>query len=548
VTGVQTCALPIYTLGLLGRTLAEKTTAPELVRDFEPDSRWEYASINTQALSMALAAAVGMPYQNYLREKLWEPMGIEDGAKILVDRKSTEFTFCGLYTAARAYGAIGQLYANGGYYNGRQIVSRDWVRLCTTLDDPHSWSGEYAHPTGVTSDNFGFAYHWWPLKGERGDFAALGVYGQSIHVLPKQDTVIVRTSGDFTTVGSHREEALVLGWALSDYLAGNRLKVVAKIPSPGQPEGIAVDPVDGSFWVTSNQEKASVVAWHFSPDGELLETYPVLGHSDRAIHGANGITLDGSGRVYILDYDGARILRLDPVTGRQDIYASIPDLPSCSDTGGNPAGLDCEPNPYDRPAWPNWASFAPDGTLFVSDLNQGYIWTIPPGGGIAEPWYSDDRFASYYSLNGMQFDTNGDLVFVLTVSGRLDSGTFGRGVVYRIPVLAGNLPGVLEEVADFGIGDGLAIGMDNRIYLPVTNPLDYRIDVVDPATGTVVKRLPDRSASLEIPLDSPASVAFRGTDLLITNHALFTDNPDHWAVLSIDTGQQRLPLYYPVLP
>jgi CubicO group peptidase (beta-lactamase class C family) len=91
------------------------------------------------------------------------------------------------------------------------------------LDDPHSWSGEHVNPEGICSDNFGFAYHWWPLKGDRGDFTALGVFGQSIHVLPKQNTVVGRTSGDFKVEDAHREEALVLGRAIADYLDDNQI-------------------------------------------------------------------------------------------------------------------------------------------------------------------------------------------------------------------------------------------------------------------------------------------------------------------------------------
>jgi CubicO group peptidase (beta-lactamase class C family)/sugar lactone lactonase YvrE len=537
-----------YTSGRLGYTLVEKTTAPELVREYEPDSRWQYASINSQAIAMALTAAVGEPLQDYLWKKLWDPMGMEHGAKILVDREHTEFTFCCLYATTRSYAAIGQLYANGGHYNGKQIVSQDWVRLSTTLDDPHSWSGEYANPEGITSDNFGFAYHWWPLKGDRGDFTALGVYGQSIHVLPKQNTVVVRTSGDFEVEGAHRDEALVLGRAIADYLDDNPLKLVAMVPAPGQPEGIAVDPVDGSVWVTSNQEKAEVVVWHFSVEGELLETYPIVNHSNTAAHGANGVTLDGNGRVYIMDYHLARIIRLDPVMGTQEVYGTVPDLPTCLKTGGDPSNLGCESTLYNRQAWPNWGTFAPDGTLYISDINQGYIWTIAPGGGVAEPWFSDELFHSYYSLNGMQFDAEGGLVFVLTYSSQFDLNTLGRGVVYRIPVLANGSPGKLEQVSTFGIGDGMAIGMDGKIYLPISNPLVPQIHVVDPELGNVVQRLPEKIVDGGIPLDGPASVAFRGTELLITNHALFTDNPDHWAILAIDVGQQGLPLFYPVLP
>jgi sugar lactone lactonase YvrE len=537
-----------YSSGRLGHTLIEKTTAPELVREYVPDSRWQYASINSQAIAMALTAAVGESLQDYLWKKLWDPMGMEEGAKILIDRERTEFTFCCFYATTQSYAAIGQLYANSGYYNGKQIVSQDWVRLSTTLDDPYSWSGNHAHPEGTSSDNFGFAYHWWPLKGDRGDFTALGVFGQSIHVLPKQNTVVVRTSGDFEVEGAHREEALVLGRAIADYLDDNPLKLVAKVPPPGQPEGIAVDPVDGSFWVSSNQENAQAVVWHFSAEGELIETYPIIDHSNTASHGANGVALDGNGRVYIMDYHLARVIRLDPAKGSQEVYGTLPDLPTCLKTWGHPSNLDCEPTLYDRQAWPNWGTFAPDGTLFVSDINQGYIWTIPPGGGVAEPWFSSELFGSHYSLNGMQFDAEGRLVFVLTYSSQIDISTIGRGVVYRIPVLADGSPGKLNKVSTFGIGDGMAIGLDGKIYLPISNPLVRQIHVVDPELGKVVQRLPEKSVNRGIPLDGPASVAFRGKELLITNHALFSDNPEHWAILALDVGQEGLPLFYPMLP
>ncbi|WP_276681816.1 serine hydrolase domain-containing protein [Thalassolituus oleivorans] len=208
-----------YSFGRSGATLVDKTTAPELTQAYEPDSKWQYASINSQAIAMGLTAAINKPLQEYLYEKLFDPMGIADESKILVDGDDTEFTFCCLYATSRTYAAIGLLYSNYGFYNGKQIIPADWVRLSTSFDDPTSWTGaEGVSPEGNTSDLFGFAYHWWPLKGEREDFTALGVYGQSIHILPKQNTVIVRLSGDYDTPDAHRIEAVVLGRAIADYL------------------------------------------------------------------------------------------------------------------------------------------------------------------------------------------------------------------------------------------------------------------------------------------------------------------------------------------
>jgi CubicO group peptidase (beta-lactamase class C family) len=209
-----------YSFGSLGSNLVENTITPELTRAYKPDSRWQYASINSQALSMALSGAINRPYHEYLYEKLLSPLGVSSETKILVDGDYNDFGFCCIYATSRTYAAIGEMYLNDGYYNGKQIVPAQWVRLSTTFDDPTSWKPE----EGVTVEGvnevapFGFAYHWWPLTGERGDYTALGVYGQSIHVLPKQNTVIVRLSGDYDSNNSHRVEAAVLGRTIADFL------------------------------------------------------------------------------------------------------------------------------------------------------------------------------------------------------------------------------------------------------------------------------------------------------------------------------------------
>lgn len=210
----------IYSFGTSGETLVDKTLAPELNQAYAPDSKWEYASINSQAIAMALTAAVNQPLQEYLYDRLLNPLGVSDESSILVDGDDTEFTFCCFYATSRTYAMLGVLYANQGYYNGRQIVPANWVRLSTSFDDPTSWTGaEGVHPEGNEGvELFGFAYHWWPLTGDRNDFTALGVYGQSIHILPEQDTVIVRLSGDFDAKDAHRVEAVTLGRAIADYL------------------------------------------------------------------------------------------------------------------------------------------------------------------------------------------------------------------------------------------------------------------------------------------------------------------------------------------
>lgn len=206
-----------YTLGASGFSLREKTLDASMTQAYPPGSKFEYASINSQALSLALERAVGMAYPQYLEAKLWKPLRTADAAKVLVDRSRDAFSFCCLYATTRSYAMYGMLYAQQGRIHGRQIVSSDWVRKSTTFEgDPSNWRA--VPRAGVNTGLYGFGYHWWPLEGSRGDFTALGVFGQAIHVLPKQNTVIVRISADYDTPGAHSEENVVMGRALADHL------------------------------------------------------------------------------------------------------------------------------------------------------------------------------------------------------------------------------------------------------------------------------------------------------------------------------------------
>jgi len=205
------------TFGGAGHALKDKALDLALTQAYAPGSSYSYASINSQALSRALEKAVGMPYQRYLEVKLWKPLGTTDKAKILVDRRKEAFTFCCLYATTRSYAMFGLLFAQHGRLHDKQLVPAEWVLKSTTFSkDANNW---HAVPrAGRAMGLYGFGYHWWPLEGGRGDFSALGVFGQAIHVLPKQNTVVVRISGDFEEPGAHAEENAIMGRALADYL------------------------------------------------------------------------------------------------------------------------------------------------------------------------------------------------------------------------------------------------------------------------------------------------------------------------------------------
>lgn len=164
-----------------------------------PGTAFEYVSVDTQSVGMALRAAVGKPLTQYLEEKLWGPLGMEYDAFWNVDREdrsgdpAMELAFCCLNVRLRDYAKIGRLAARGGDWNGRRIVSEAWMKEAT--------QPKAAHLLPANQGGVGYQYQWWVPRvsadgSDDGAFMAIGVWGQFMYVQPRDRLVIVKTSVD----------------------------------------------------------------------------------------------------------------------------------------------------------------------------------------------------------------------------------------------------------------------------------------------------------------------------------------------------------------
>ena len=146
----------------------------------DPGEQFSYRSGDTQVLGLVLEAALkGQTISNYLEQKIWKPLGMEYDATWSLDREKNgiEKTFCCLNARARDFAKIGRLYLNKGNWNGKQIVSKEWVAQSTKYDTTNNRSGNYQH-------------QWW-IQND-GVFEAEGILGQHIYVNPTKELIIVR--------------------------------------------------------------------------------------------------------------------------------------------------------------------------------------------------------------------------------------------------------------------------------------------------------------------------------------------------------------------
>ncbi len=327
------------------------------------------------------------------------------------------------------------------------------------------------------------------------------------------------------------------------------IQLFAKVGPPGQPEPVAVGP-DGRVYVGTNQlghgdadAPSKVLA--FSANGELLREYELRGQPLDQDHGIQGLVFDRDGLLYVLDRSAdPRVVVLDPATGDQERYASFRDVPPCS---GTPDG-NCSQTVNDSPAGPDYAVFSATGDLYVTDIDQALIWKVPAGGGDAEIWLSDPRLESLYGPNGIQFMADGrTLLFANTASNPL-AGNPLTGRLYTVQVQADGGSGELTQVWEslpVDAPDGIAIAESGNVYVALAGA--NQVLLLSPQFTEIARAPADPVANqaLPVPLDGPASIAFLGDRLLVTNHSPIRGDPASWAILDVFAGEPGLPLNYP---
>jgi CubicO group peptidase (beta-lactamase class C family) len=165
--------------------------AATLPREHLPGTYLRYNTMDTQVLGMVLRRATGMSVSAYLSARLWKPLGMQDDAYFLTDRKGVEFAAGGLNATLRDYARLGLLYAHFGNWQGTQIIPQEWVRASITPDAPQLMPGRRASSTEI----WGYGYQWW-VPDLRGEFLAVGIFNQFVYVNPAQHLVIAKSSAN----------------------------------------------------------------------------------------------------------------------------------------------------------------------------------------------------------------------------------------------------------------------------------------------------------------------------------------------------------------
>ncbi len=152
---------------------------------YQPGSRFAYKSIEIQILGMCMEQATGTRMSDYLKQRIWDPLGMEYNAYFTLDSEAGDARMGGgLRVCSRDLMRLGKLYAHGGKWNGEQLLDPTWIDniACRTLDD-----GWYGYSKGWWLDTYLTSNFY-----EAQDFYAAGFNGQFLYINPATNTVIVR--------------------------------------------------------------------------------------------------------------------------------------------------------------------------------------------------------------------------------------------------------------------------------------------------------------------------------------------------------------------
>ncbi len=174
---------------------------------------FHYDSMCTHALAMIVTRVTGKPLLEYVRERIFTPMHIvETDWELAPD--GVEAAGWGLRLQTESQAKLGQLMLNGGQWNGRQLVSSQWIHDMTQryISTSHAvqpklslwqrflkflrsaWHTIRSWFTGYNTDDYylGYGYQTKAIQHPRAEsFFAAGYGGQLIYVVPKLDLVLV---------------------------------------------------------------------------------------------------------------------------------------------------------------------------------------------------------------------------------------------------------------------------------------------------------------------------------------------------------------------
>jgi CubicO group peptidase (beta-lactamase class C family) len=145
----------------------------------EPGQQFNYCSGCSHVMSAIIQETSGMGTLEFAEKHLFAPLGIYN-VDWEPDSSGIPNGGWGLQMTPRDMAKLGYLYLNDGVWDGQQIIPAEWVRTSVT-------------EAIQVDEDWVYGYQWW-VNPSSGAYAAIGLAGQLVYVIPELDTMVVFTA------------------------------------------------------------------------------------------------------------------------------------------------------------------------------------------------------------------------------------------------------------------------------------------------------------------------------------------------------------------
>lgn len=246
---------------------------------FKPGTHFQYNTSATYMLSGAVQKATGETLLDYLKPRLFDPLGIAKPTWEVSPQGISTGGY-GLSVRTEDIAKFGQLYLQKGKWNGKQLVPEAWVAEATAR--------QTSNGSNPKSDwDQGYGYQFWRCR--HGAYRGDGAFGQYCIVLPEQDAVIAITAGVkdmqavLNLIWDKLLPAMKAAPLAADDEAANKLATTLKGLTMRLPEGKGAPPkVAGKKYAfPANDGKVESVALESGKDGAMTLVARVAGTERR---------------------------------------------------------------------------------------------------------------------------------------------------------------------------------------------------------------------------------------------------------------------------
>ena len=165
-----------------------------------PGTKYAYDSMVSYMLAAVVQKVTGKKLTEYLQERVFTPMNVTEWAW----EESPEGVNTGgwgVHIQPESLAKFGQLILNEGRWEGKQLVSAEWIReMCKK----HRETGREV-----------YGYHIWHCGGHDGAVRADGALGQYVISVLDKDMVVVMTEA---TLGNGRDQRRLIWDVLLPYI------------------------------------------------------------------------------------------------------------------------------------------------------------------------------------------------------------------------------------------------------------------------------------------------------------------------------------------